>query len=171
MFIAVVVLAALAIGWLTRGLVGAYVEIKHAQIFPTTIVADGWDEADHSLTLDLPPNAPYPSFTRDNSAYIEIGSSTPPVATSSIPMLQGGITAPDASTTPPAPTEIPIPPAAATSSLDAAPVPDPVATTSPTSLRTRLDAIVHAVLARTAAIAIASTTGTSTAASALAACA
>lgn len=75
-----VLFAVFAFGWFTRGLARAYLETKHAHIFATQVSAVGWELPDHALVLDLPADAPYASFTKDNSAYVSIGTTTEPVA-------------------------------------------------------------------------------------------
>ncbi|HVZ24339.1 MAG TPA: hypothetical protein VG871_24870, partial [Vicinamibacterales bacterium] len=73
-FAVLFVAAILAFGYLTRGFVRAYVEIKHANVFATAIDAQGWDDPTHAASLDLPADAPYESFTTANAASVEIGA-------------------------------------------------------------------------------------------------
>lgn len=74
-----IVLAALAFGWLTRGLARAYLETKTAHVFATAVDVEGWTDAQHALALDLPSDAPYASFSSDTAAWIAIGEVQDPV--------------------------------------------------------------------------------------------
>src|SRR4051812_9996419 len=62
--------------WATSHFVIAYQEIKHAHVFPKNIEANGWNAPENTLTRDLSAQAPFGSFTRNNSAYIELPAST-----------------------------------------------------------------------------------------------
>src|SRR5882757_6019773 len=68
--------AALYFLWTTSHFVIAYQEIKHAHVFPKNVDANGWEAPENALTQDLPPQAPFGSFTKNNSASIELPAST-----------------------------------------------------------------------------------------------
>lgn len=68
--------AVLYVLWTTSNFVIAYQEIKHAHIFPKAVQGTGWEEPRNSLTQDLPAQAQFGSFTKNNSAYIELAAST-----------------------------------------------------------------------------------------------
>ncbi len=117
-----VVLAVLAFGYVTRGFVRAYIETKHALVFPMQVQADGWDDREHALSLDLPKDAPYPTFTIANSASVSIGSTTdvlPPTP------IEIGPTPADAPADIPAdiPADTPAEPAPADAPAEASPTP------------------------------------------------
>lgn len=74
-FFVAAVAAVLSYGaWATTHFVLAYNEEKRVHIFPTVAVASGWEKKEHALTQDLSAQAPFGSFTKDNSAYIEISA-------------------------------------------------------------------------------------------------
>ena len=56
--------------WETSRFVLAFNEQKRVHIFPTAVVADGWDNPNAALTQELGAQAPATSFTQDNAAYV-----------------------------------------------------------------------------------------------------
>ncbi len=78
LFVAIVCIAVL---YKTGGYVGAYRETKNAYIFPTTVVADGWQNPEGALSQELSASAVYESFTTSNSAHVSIAGNTPVVET------------------------------------------------------------------------------------------
>lgn len=147
-----IVVVALGFGWLTRGLARAYLETKTAHIFPTAVEADGWENPNAARALDVPADAPYASFTNDNSAYVSIGTTTDtvPVEAPAAPITPTESAASDTPPTDTAPTDTPantehvdapatptpVPadtPATDTPAADPAPVSDPIPSDSPTS--------------------------------------
>lgn len=62
--------------WTTSRFVIAYQSIKHAHVFPTAVVSNGWNNDQNALEQDLPAKAPFTSFTSNNSAYIALTGST-----------------------------------------------------------------------------------------------
>ena len=112
----------LALGYFTRGFVRAYVEIKHANVFATNIDAEGWDNPTHAFTLELPADAPYTSFSRNNAASIEIGA----VATQT-PVEVQAPPVPESASVSFIPAGIPLPPV----HFSPEPAPIPAASTAP----------------------------------------
>ncbi|MBI2030068.1 hypothetical protein HYT05_00425, partial [Candidatus Kaiserbacteria bacterium] len=78
-FFVAAVVAVLSYGaWATTHFVLAYNEEKRVHIFPTMAAAVGWEKKENALTQDLSAQAPFGSFTKDNSAYIEISAPSIP---------------------------------------------------------------------------------------------
>lgn len=65
----------------TGGYVAAYRETKTAHVFPTFVISTGWNNPEAALSQQLGEDAPYESFTNENSAYISIAANTPVVET------------------------------------------------------------------------------------------
>lgn len=74
--------------WTTSHLVIAYQATKHAHIFPNAVNAEGWNEPNGALSQDLPGLAPFGSFSKSNSAYIELAASTSTEDQEPIPQIQ-----------------------------------------------------------------------------------
>ena len=116
--------------WASGHVVIAYQEVKRAHILPTQVDANGWSAPDNAMTHDLPPTAPFASFTKDNSAYIVI-EGAPPVPHT---QAQGAPTTPEpssiASSTPDetasSSTSILAPPTTDASSTPVQPIPLPL---------------------------------------------
>lgn len=162
-------------GWLTRGLVRAYVEIKHVQVFPTAVTADGWDNPERALRLDLSPDAPFASFSSDIAASVEIGGADTAASSSlSAPVSGGSGDVPSAPRIDETPTAAPaagegVPasaePGTETPESETMPIPpvDTSSTSEPmSSAEPDVGGMIGIILARTATVAFATTdTGTS----------
>jgi hypothetical protein len=68
--VALFVVCALIVIWITTGFVRAYWSEKTVHIFPTDVTAQGWINPENALRQDLAPRAVVEDFGPDTSAYL-----------------------------------------------------------------------------------------------------